>query len=129
MRSRRPRPPGFGSPTETDITIQERDERSDTSTANVQGSPKPALPPVLPIPDAALPDLHDARTRPVFIRAPDPLARWLELTLVGLREHRPKATRQDIICALMLRYVRNHPAQAEHLIELLDDLEQARRRR
>jgi hypothetical protein len=50
--------------------------------------------------------------------------------LVDVHEARPKATRQDIICALMLRYVRPaDPAALQHIIDMLDDLEHARRRR
>jgi len=63
------------------------------------------------------------------VRAPDPLPRWLELTLVAVREYRPAATRQDIVCALLLRYVSSREGDVAHLLALLDDLERARTRR
>lgn len=129
MRTRRARPPGFGAQSNQDVAPPESRSERQPRAPNAKVPTTPSAPPQIAPPHEQLPDLHDARTRPVFVRAPDPLGRWLELTLVALREHRPKATRQDIICALMLRYVRNDPADADHLIGLLDDLERARARR
>jgi hypothetical protein len=118
MRTRGTRPPGFAA-APADAAANPKSHRTiGRQDARVPSEPDPA------------PDLHDARTRTVFVRAPDPLPRWLELVLVDVHEARPKATRQDIICALMLRYVRPaDPAALQHIIDMLDDLEHARRRR
>ncbi len=129
MRTRRSRPPGFRSPPTPEHTAatESVDSPHPSPVAPEQFTAAPAASDTTS--GANLPDLHDARTHSVFVRAPDPLARWLELTLVALREHRPKTTRQDIICALMLKYVRPDASQTRHLIGLLDELERARARR
>ena len=113
-RRRERRPPGFREgPTNDAHVAAEREPGSAETHERRRG--------------AELPDLHNARTQSVFTRAPEPLPRWLAHVVFELQEQHPRVTRQDLVSALLLRYVRpGDTAARTHLLELLDDLERAR---
>lgn len=68
--------------------------------------------------------------RELFARVPAPLVRDLDRALRALSDEHDRITRQQLITALLLRYVRpDDPAALAHLDALLDDLDDAQRRR
>ena len=78
-------------------------------------------------PTGELPDLRDARTRDLFARIPEGLVLYLDEALYRVKRDRPKTSRQDLLTALLVRYVRPaDPAAVKHLHELLDDVDRAR---
>ncbi len=58
----------------------------------------------------------------VFARVPAALARRLEGSVFALRATRSKLTQQDVLAALLWRYVDHEvPAKVDELAALLDD--------